>query len=122
MPELTITKSFVIEAAHYFAHQPEGHSNRRMHGHSYLVEVTIVGGADPVTGMIQHFDDFTAAMEATRDALDHRLLNDIPGLEAPSMENLTLWIANHLKPALPTLKMVTILRPLNGEKACYTLS
>ncbi len=121
MPELSITKSFVVEAAHFFAHQPEGHSNRRMHGHSYVVEVTIAGQPDPVTGMIQHFDDFTRAMERTRDALDHRLLNDIPGLEAPSMERLAMWVAGHLHPTLPGLKMVTVLRPTNGEKACYTL-
>ncbi len=121
MPELTITKSFVIEVAHYFAHQPEGHPNRRMHGHSYYVDVILSGDPDPKTGMIHHFEDLADILETTRQKLDHRLLNDIEDLGPPSMENIAKWVANTLAPQLSTLKAVRLRRPTAREEACYTL-
>jgi 6-pyruvoyltetrahydropterin/6-carboxytetrahydropterin synthase len=42
------------------------------------------------------------------DRLDHRYLNDIPGLENPTSENLAIWIWRALSPVLPQLKEITI--------------
>ena len=38
-----ITKQFTFEAAHYFPNMPEGHIYRKIHGHSFVVEVTFYG-------------------------------------------------------------------------------
>lgn len=35
--------------------------------------------------------------------LDHRYLNEVPGLENPTCELLILWMWKHLKPLLPLL-------------------
>ena len=35
-------KSFTFEAAHWLPTFPEGHKCRRMHGHSFQVEVVVV--------------------------------------------------------------------------------
>lgn len=121
MASLTITKSFVIEVAHFFSHQPEGNPNRRVHGHSYYIDVTLKGDADPDTGMIHHFDELGPILEATKAKLDHRLLNDIPGLAAPSMEHIAIWVANDLRAQLPQLHQVRVRRPSAMEEACYTV-
>jgi 6-pyruvoyltetrahydropterin/6-carboxytetrahydropterin synthase len=41
-------------------------------------------------------------------ALDHRLLNDIPGLENPTSENLARWLWGQLAAKLPGLSRVTV--------------
>jgi 6-pyruvoyltetrahydropterin/6-carboxytetrahydropterin synthase len=42
------------------------------------------------------------------ERLDHRYLNDVPGLENPTSEILARWIWNELKPKLPELVQVTL--------------
>ena len=41
--------------------------------------------------------------------LDHKLLNEIEGLENPTAENLALWFWNQMKPALPELFQITVM-------------
>ena len=42
------------------------------------------------------------------DVLDHRYLNEVAGLENPTSENLSRWLWQRLKPALPALSRVTV--------------
>ena len=42
------------------------------------------------------------------DQLDHKLLNDIPGLENSTAENITIWIWNKIKPLLPLLSRIEL--------------
>jgi 6-pyruvoyltetrahydropterin/6-carboxytetrahydropterin synthase len=116
---LEITKSFAFEAAHFQPNAPAGHPNARLHGHSFMAEVTLAGAPDPVHGMIRNLDDVEAALREVREALDHRLLNDIAGLEKPTMESLTVWIFARLKPTLPEIVAVTIRRPSLGQSCTY---
>lgn len=118
---LEITKSFTFEAAHYFSHLPEGHPNRQVHGHSFTADVTLAGTPDPVSGWVSDFVDLEAALAEVRDELDHSMLNEIAGLEAPSLENLALWLAARLKDRLPALTRVTVRRPSCGEACTFTL-
>ena len=53
------------------------------------------------------FGDVKAAFQPIYDRLDHHYLNDIPGLENPTSENLAVWIWNELKPGLPALSEIT---------------
>jgi 6-pyruvoyltetrahydropterin/6-carboxytetrahydropterin synthase len=48
------------------------------------------------------------AFRQIHDQLDHRYLNEIPGLENPTSERLAMWIWDRLKPALPLLCEVVI--------------
>ncbi|MEQ9448997.1 MAG: 6-carboxytetrahydropterin synthase, partial [Rhodospirillaceae bacterium] len=70
----TIIKEFGFEAAHTFAHKPEGHENTRVHGHSFKVEVALGGQPDPATGCVIDFEDLTRALEGVRAKLDHHFL------------------------------------------------
>jgi 6-pyruvoyltetrahydropterin/6-carboxytetrahydropterin synthase len=42
------------------------------------------------------------------DALDHRLLNEVQGLENPTTENLAPWIYDRVKPYLPALAAIEV--------------
>jgi 6-pyruvoyltetrahydropterin/6-carboxytetrahydropterin synthase len=53
-------------------------------------------------------------------ALDHRMLNEIRGLEKPSLENLAVWIWNQLAPQLRSLARVTVRRDSMGQSCTYT--
>ena len=105
---MDIFKEFSIEAAHYLPNVPEGHKCRRMHGHSFHVTITVSGAVGATTGWVMDFADLKSAFAPIHDALDHRVLNEIPGLENPTSENLAKWIWSKLKPSLPGLSRVTV--------------
>ena len=105
---MEIFKEFSIEAAHWLPNVPEGHKCRRMHGHSFRIEVHVSGPLHAKLGWVMDFADLKAAFQLIEDQLDHRCLNDIAGLENPTSENLARWIWQRLKPALPGLSKVVI--------------
>ncbi|MFA7235579.1 MAG: 6-carboxytetrahydropterin synthase QueD [Phycisphaeraceae bacterium] len=103
-----LTKSFSFEAAHWLPKFPEGHKCRRLHGHSFHVDVIVAGEVDPQTGVLIDYGDIKAAIAPVEKQLDHYCLNDIAGLENPTAELLAAWIYDRLKPALPLLDTVVI--------------
>ena len=105
---MEIFKIFGFEAAHYLPNLPESHKCRRMHGHSFRVEVYIEGSIDEELGWVMDFADVKERFKPLEDQLDHRLLNDIQGLENPTSENLARWIWRHLKPGLPGLSKLVV--------------
>lgn len=111
-----ITKSVGFEAAHFMARHPEGHPYRNVHGHSFRLEATIAGTVRPGDEWVEDFAELTRLLQAVADQLDHQLLNEIEGLETPTLERLCLWAAAALKPDLPGLKSVAILRPSLNER------
>ena len=105
---MEIFKEFRIEAAHRLPQVPAGHKCARLHGHSFLIGVHVEGEVQASAGWVRDFADITAAMRDVHEELDHRYLNDIPGLENPTSEMLAIWIWDRLKPALPQLSCVTV--------------
>ena len=105
---MEIFKEFTIEAAHWLPNVPEGHKCRRMHGHSFHVQVSVEGPLNDRLGWVMDFADLKAAFQTIEDQLDHRCLNDVRGLENPTSENLARWIWARLAPALPNLCRVTV--------------
>ncbi len=75
-----LSKSFTFEAAHRLPTFPEGHKCRRLHGHSFQVEVRVAGELDERRGYLVDYGDIKAACEPVREALDHRFLNEIKGI------------------------------------------
>ena len=105
---MDIYKRFTLEAAHRLPNVPAGHKCARLHGHSFQVEVRVRGEPDPQTGWVLDFSEIKAAFAPLHDQLDHRYLNDIPGLENPTSERLATWIWERLQPALPLLSEVLV--------------
>jgi len=103
-----LTKSFTFEAAHRLPTFPEGHKCRRLHGHSFKVDVVVAGNVDQQRGYLVDYGDIKAAFEPIRQQLDHQYLNEIPGLENPTSEMLARWIWQRLAPVLPQLSAVIV--------------
>ncbi len=104
----SLTKTIDFEAAHWLPTFPEGHKCRRLHGHSFKVDIIIEGDVDPDMGYLQDFGEVKRATEPIRKQLDHYCLNNIEGLENPTAEMLAIWIYDRLKPGLPLLAAVRV--------------
>ena len=103
-----LTKDFTFEAAQTLPCAPEGHKCRRLHGHSFRVEITVEGPVDPRTGWFLDYGVIRDAAEPLRARLDHYYLNEIEGLENATSEVLCAWIWERLKPALPSLWCIAV--------------
>ncbi len=114
-----LSKQFRFEAAHTLQREIDAAASRRIHGHSYRAEVTVRGAADPVSGMVIDLGLFRRAMEGAREALDHRMLDEVPGLGPATLENLSAWIWRHLAPDCPGLAKVTVFRDSEGDACSY---
>jgi 6-pyruvoyltetrahydropterin/6-carboxytetrahydropterin synthase len=117
---MRIYKEFLFEAAHYLPSAPLGSPNARVHGHSFRARVTIDGVPGAATGYVFHFDELAGAMAEAHDALDHRLLNEIDGLEAPTLERIAMWLWNRLQNRVPGLAEIEIARDSCREGAIYS--
>ena len=116
---MEISYRFGFDAAHHFDHFPPGHPNRAIHGHSFQVEVAIEGEPDPATGFVADYEELERACREIREALDHRMLNEIHGLGTPSLENLSVWIWRALQPRFAKLAQVTVRRDSCGQSCSY---
>ena len=105
---MELFKEFSFEAAHRLPNVEAGHKCARLHGHSFRVEVQVTGEVGADTGWVMDFADVSAAFAPLHDILDHRFLNDVPGLENPTSEVLAQWIWARLAGALPGLSAVTV--------------
>ncbi|WP_386069686.1 6-carboxytetrahydropterin synthase QueD [Tahibacter sp. UC22_41] len=105
---MDLFKTFQIEAAHRLPMVPAGHKCSRLHGHSFRIDVHVSGPIDPQMGWIMDFADIKLAFAPLFDALDHRYLNEIDGLDNPTSENLAVWIWQRLKPGLPLLSRIVV--------------
>lgn len=79
-----------------------------MHGHSYRVTVTVHGEVDPDLGWLVDFGDIDGHVMPLVDALDHRVLNDLEGLENPTSECLAAWLWHRIRKTLPILVEVAV--------------
>jgi 6-pyruvoyltetrahydropterin/6-carboxytetrahydropterin synthase len=105
---MNIFRAFTIEAAHRLPNVPAGHKCSRLHGHSFRIELHVSGDVDPHTGWVMDFAELKTAFQPVFDKLDHFYLNDVPGLENPTSENLARWIWNEMKSRVPLLSRVMI--------------
>lgn len=105
---MEIYKEFTLEAAHRLPNVPEGHKCRRLHGHSFRVSVRLSGPVGADTGWVADFADVKAAFRPVEQTLDHNYLNEVPGLENPTSENLAVWIWRALAPKLPALSAIEV--------------
>lgn len=106
MAKATLTKRLEFCSSHRY-HNPQWDSaknravfglcnNVNTHGHNYLLEVTLRGDIDPVTGMIINLYDLKHILNEVLEQFDHKNLNlDTPYFSEriPTTENLaiTLW-------------------------------
>jgi len=114
---IEICQQFGFDAAHHLG--AGASENRRVHGHSFYVEVTLRGEPDAKTGFLRDFGEVDSALKDVRALLDHRLLNEVEGLANPTLENLARFIFVEAKRRLPETARVKISRPSYGQTCVY---
>lgn len=103
-----LVREYRFEAAHRLPGVPLHHRCARLHGHSYRIEVAVSGPVNADTGWLVDFYDMDQVVQPVIAALDHRLLNDITGLENPTSERLCFYLWNLLAPILVGLSAITV--------------
>ncbi len=98
-PQLALPERirFGFEAAHALPNLPLEHKCHTMHGHSFTVEAAA-----------ENVETLTPRLQSVYDRLDHRCLNEIPGLENPTSEELSRWIWNAVAGDGPKLAAVVV--------------
>ena len=79
-----------------------------MHGHSFKVEVSVEGESDAKTGWIYDHAEISRAMKPLLERLDHGYLNEVPGLENPTIELMCAWFWRELEAKLPGLAEIVV--------------
>lgn len=105
---MKITQAFRFEAAHWLPGVSIQHRCRRLHGHSYRVELRLNGAIDAQTGFVVDFFEVEKAFGPVLRLMDHHCLNEIQGLENPTAENIAVWIWERMTPVLPRLCAVVV--------------
>lgn len=103
---MRIWKEYTFDSAHFLPNVPEGHKCGRMHGHTFRVRFYLDGPVGEHTGWVMDFSDIGAVVKPIIEGIDHRLLNEIDGLDNPTSENLAIWLFEKIKPHLPGLSAV----------------
>jgi 6-pyruvoyltetrahydropterin/6-carboxytetrahydropterin synthase len=91
-----IGRTYRFESAHHLPLLPEGHRCRNLHGHNYRLEVVVSGKLDP-RGFVMDFAELDAEIMPIIKEVDHRLLNEIEGLENPTAEVIANWFFQRIE-------------------------
>ena len=103
MSIIILKKDFEFEAAQSLPAFPPGHKCRGIHGHSFKITISVKGPIDPKTGIFYDHALISDAMRPLVSQLDHSYLNEVPGLELPTIELMCVWFWDKLAPQLPGL-------------------
>ena len=97
MFEIKVSAEF--EAAHRVAGYP-GKCDR-LHGHSWVVEASVIGSKLDNLGMLVDFKLVKGRLRELLETLDHRMLNELPAFENinPTAENISQYVYNEMKKA-----------------------
>lgn len=105
---MVLFKQFTFDSAHFLPMVPAGHKCREIHGHTYQLTVFIEGPVDERMGWVTDFSEVKRLINVILDRVDHKLLNNIDGLENPTCELLAVWLWDRLKHSLPLLKKIEL--------------
>ncbi len=107
MTKYTISKEFGFSASHQLTGLEENHPCSRLHGHNYIVKVTL--GADNLDeiGFVTDYRELEPIKTFVDNVLDHRHLNNVVE-ENPTAECLAFAIYQRFADQFPELISVSI--------------
>ena len=105
---LELRQQFRFEAARRLTSLPEGHPCGRLHGHSFKVILVLQGPRHPKFQWVRDYHEISTVTLDLLKILDHRLLNDVEGLENPTSENICIWLFEKLQLQLAELVQVIV--------------
>lgn len=124
MPVMQLTRKVRFSAAHRY-HRPDWSDERNRqvfgacanphgHGHDYLLEVTVAGEVDPVTGFSVDLGVLDAVLrDEVLVPLDHQHLNHAvpefaPGGTIPTSENILLLLWDRIAPRCAPARLMRL--------------
>jgi len=112
---MKVARRFTFEAAHYLPNY-EGIC-KALHGHTYVLEVEVEGGADAWSGFVIDFAELSEIVRRNIvSRLDHKCLNDI--IKNPTAEYIALWCWYQIFNELPRGVQLSRIR-LYETPECY---
>ena len=110
-PPMRIYKEFQFEAAHFLPSAPAGSAERaRARPLVPRPRRRSTASRAPTPATCSTSTSWPAPWPTRSDALDHRLLNEVDGLEAPTLERIAMWLWNRLQNRVPGLAEIEIAR------------
>lgn len=111
-----LSQKFYFEAAHTLHREIDAIGSRRIHGHTYYCEITLLGVPNASSGMLTDLAFVRNEIDRVRDMLDHRFLDEVKDLGPATLENLCAFLFRELQDTLPQLIRVSIERPASGDR------
>jgi 6-pyruvoyltetrahydropterin/6-carboxytetrahydropterin synthase len=105
---MKVFKSFTFDSAHFLPNVPDGHKCKETHGHTYHLTVFIEGELEKNLGWVMDFAELQKTLDPVIKSVDHKFLNNIPGLENPTCEIIASWLWNKIKPEIPLLTRIEL--------------
>ena len=99
---MLVTKKFIFDSAHKLKNYKGKCKN--LHGHTYVLYVTVRGKIDKKTGMVMDFSEIGKIVEKkVISVLDHNYINKI--IKQPTAENILVWIWIRIEKYLKVYKI-----------------
>ncbi len=111
---MRIFKEFHFDSAHFLPQVPDGHKCKEVHGHTYRLTLYFEGELDESFGWVIDFAEIKKEVKPIIDSIDHRLLNDIDGLENPTCEVIAVWLWRRIKKRIPQLCKIKLYETLTS--------
>ena len=111
-----VSQRFYFDAAHRLNREIEIEGSRRIHGHTYLAEVSVRGPVDTQTGMVIDIGLIRLEVAKVRELLDHHYLDEVPNLGIPTLENLCIYIEKAMRNNGLVLSRVSVWRESLGDR------
>ena len=111
-----VCQRFYFDAAHSLKREIETEGSRRIHGHTYQAEVAVRGALDTITGMVMDIGLIRIEVAKVRELLDHHLLDEVPNLGIPTLENLCIYIEKTMRDNGLQLSRVSVWRESLGDR------
>jgi len=105
---MIIEKDYTFDSAHHLPNTPDGHKCKHMHGHTYKLSIAVEGKILTHEGWVMDFAEISKHVKPIIKTLDHKVLNDIPGLENPTAESIATYFFEQLRYHLKGLYSITV--------------
>ena len=105
---MIVYREYYINSARFLPRLPKEHICSNLHGHTYYIKVSIRGPINQETGFVIDAFDIDRYFNEVHKKIDHKLLNEIKGLENPTSENICVYVWDNLIKNIPNLYSVEI--------------
>ena len=106
---MIVYRRFRFHSARHLPKLDNKHICKQTHGHTFNLTIYIEGEINDKDGFVIDFFDIDKIIENTvLKLIDHKLLNDIKGLENPTSEHLIKWIWNKIEKSFVGLHKIKL--------------